>query len=407
MQTIQEKQPGRLWATWLLGACSLLLVAAVVAAPEEVYEASGQGLKLWWSIVFPALLPFLMLSEMLIASGFVHGLGVLLAPLMRACFHLPGRSGWVLALGMTAGGQAAAEAARQLGGRDGLGERQVRLLTGTASFCNPMTIVLVIGAGFLHSPSTGYMLLLVHWITGMFAGMISVRLFGAKEKAAQPGTQAAASPSGSVLRPSMLRALYAEMAAARQRDGRSFGRLLGETVSNAVQTLMLIGGFIIFFAVMTRLLNVYLTPQAPMLLWPALLEQHLGAHAAVRFFGDPRMEAAAVGAILGWGGVSGLMQIIAITRPADRGFSFAVTRFLHAGMSFLIILLLWKPWQQLTSFAVPAYLELLPVREGAVDYSIDRLLTLAAAPFVLLIAILGVLLTASIMIRWRTRHSSR
>jgi sporulation integral membrane protein YlbJ len=406
MQTVQEKQAGKLWATWLLGVCSLLLVAAVVAAPEQVYEASGQGLKLWWSIVFPTLLPFLMLSEMLIASGFVHGLGVLLTPLMRACFHLPGRSGWVLALGMTAGGQAAAEAARQLGGRDELKERQIRLLTATASFCNPMTIVLVIGAGFLHSPYTGYMLLLVHWITGLLAGIISVRLFGTKEKAAQQSTQAAAW-KGSALRPSMLRALYAEMAAARQRDGRSFGKLLGETVSNAVQTLMLIGGFIIFFAVMTRLLNVYLTPQAPALLWPALLEQHLGAHAAVRFFGDPRMQAAAIGAILGWGGVSGIMQIIAITKPADRGFSFAVTRFLHAGMSFLVILILWNPWQQLISFAVPAYLEPLPVREGAVDHSIDRLLTLAAAPFALLTAILGVLLMASFMIRWRTRRSSR
>ncbi|MFB5759776.1 nucleoside recognition domain-containing protein [Paenibacillus medicaginis] len=406
MQTIQEKQPDRLWTTWLLGACSLLLVAAVVAAPEQVYEASGQGLKLWWSIVFPALLPFLMLSEMLIASGFVHGLGVLLAPLMGACFRLPGRSGWVLALGMTAGGPAAAEAARQLADQGGLGERQVRLLTGAACFCNPMTIVLVIGAGFLHSPSTGYMLLLVHWVTGILAAIISVRLFGTKESAAQQSTYPT-SPGGSARRPSMLQALYAEMAAARQRDGRSFGRLLGESVSNAVQTLMLIGGFIIFFAVMIRLLNVYLTPQAPMLLWPALLEQHLGAHAAVRFFGASRMETAAIGAILGWGGISGLLQVIAMTRPADRGLSFAVTRLLHAGMSFLALWFLWDPWQQLATLAVPAYLELLPLQEGTVDPSIGRLLTLAAVPFALLTAILGVLLTASFIISWRTRHSSR
>lgn len=406
MQTIQEKQPGRLWTTWLLGACSLLLVAAVVAAPEQVYEASGQGLKLWWSIVFPALLPFLMLSEMLIASGFVHGLGVLLAPLMGACFRLPGRSGWVLALGMTAGGPAAAEAARQLAGQSGLGERQVRLLTGAACFCNPMTIVLVIGAGFLHSPSTGYMLLLVHWVTGILAAIISVRLFGTKESAAQQSTYPT-SPGGSARRPSMLQALYAEMAAARQRDGRSFGRLLGESVSNAVQTLMLVGGFIIFFAVMIRLLNVYLTPQAPMLLWPALLEQHLGAHAAVRFFGASRMETAAIGAILGWGGISGLLQVITMTRPADRGLSFAVTRLLHAGMSFLALWLLWDPWQQLATLTVPAYLELLPIQEGTVDPSIGRLLTLATVPFALLTAILGVLLTASFIISWRTRHSSR
>ncbi|MDP4097589.1 nucleoside recognition protein [Paenibacillus sp. P96] len=406
METIQEKQPGQLWTTWLLGACSLLLVAAVVAAPAQVYEASGQGLKLWWSIVFPALLPFLMLSEMLIASGFVHGLGVLLTPLMRTCFGLPGRSGWVLALGLTAGSPAAAEAARQLANQGELEERQVRLLTSTAHFCNPMTILLVIGAGFLHSPATGYLLLLVHWITGIATGMISVRLFGTKEKTVKQDTQAA-TPRGSVPRPSILQVLYTEIATARQRDGRSFGRLLGETVSNAVQTLMLTGGFIIFFAVMIRLLNVYLTPMAPMLLWPGLLEQHLGAYAAVRFLGEPHLQAATISAVLGWGGVSGWLQIVSMTRPADKGFTFAVTRLLHAGMAFLTALILWAPWQQLTSFAVPAYLELLPVQEEAIEGSLTRTLTLATAPFALLAVILGMLLTASLMIGWRNHRSSR
>lgn len=401
MQTIQGKPSGRLWVTGLLGACSLLLVAAVVAAPEQVYEASGQGLKLWWSIIFPALLPFLMLSEMLIASGFVHGLGVLLSPLMRVCFHLPGRSGWVLALGITAGGQAAAEAAKQLGDRGELGAGQVRLLIGVACFCNPMTIVLVIGAGFLHSPSTGYLLLLVHWMTGTLAGLISARLFGKQRE------QTTTFSGGAAPRSSILRTLRTEMVTARHRDGRSLGKLLGDTVLNAIQTLMLIGGFIIFFAVMIRLLGLYFTPQSPMLLWPALLEQHLGAYAAVHFYNDPRIEAATIGAILGWGGASGLLQIVAITKPIDKGFSFAITRLLHAGMALLVTLLLWNPWQQIVAFTVPAYLEIIPAQQQTTDISINHMFMLTAAPFSLLIAILGVLLTASLMIGWYSRRSSR
>ena len=41
------------------------------------------GLKTWWNIVFPALLPFFIASELLMSFGVVHFMGVLLEPVMR------------------------------------------------------------------------------------------------------------------------------------------------------------------------------------------------------------------------------------------------------------------------------------------------------------------------------------
>lgn len=93
---------------FLSGAVAIVLAIAIILSPESSFRASLQGLKLWWTLVFPALLPFLMLSEMLTATGFVHGLGVLLEPVMTRIFRLPGSGGWTLALGMTAGFPAGA-----------------------------------------------------------------------------------------------------------------------------------------------------------------------------------------------------------------------------------------------------------------------------------------------------------
>ena len=52
----------------------------------------------------------------------------------------------------------------------------------------------------------------------------------------------------------LLRALKA-MHRARVEDGRPLGQLLGEAVTSAVQTLLLIGGFIILFSVLIHLIN--------------------------------------------------------------------------------------------------------------------------------------------------------
>lgn len=83
------KSSNGLWNTILLGAAAFLLVLAVVSAPEPAFQATLQALKLWWNIVFPALLPFLVLVEILIAYGWAHGVGVLLDPLMKKYSNFP------------------------------------------------------------------------------------------------------------------------------------------------------------------------------------------------------------------------------------------------------------------------------------------------------------------------------
>lgn len=81
------------------GGSAVLLVLCIIAYPDKSFQASLQGLKVWWTIIFPALLPFLILSEMLKAYGWVHGIGVLLDPFMRTLFQLPGIGGWAWSVG--------------------------------------------------------------------------------------------------------------------------------------------------------------------------------------------------------------------------------------------------------------------------------------------------------------------
>lgn len=426
MKNITQARP-RLISTLAIALGAVMVLTGVLLAPEEVFKASSQGLKLWWTIVFPSMLPFLMLSEMLLALGIVHGLGVLLSPLMRSCFRLPGHSGWVLALGMTAGAPASAEAIRQLIARDELGESQARVLTALTHFNNPMTIILVIGTVFLHSPALGYLLLVVHWSTGIAAALILLRgnssIYAVDNQATvrraidnnqsnhhAPSPAATTTEGHSYVEDSFVRlrlgTVLREMRLAREQDGRSFGKLLGDTVTNAVQTLMISGGFILFFAVISQLFSLYVSSGTFSYIWPALLELHLGSYALTTALGSSPLTLAGISAILGWGGLSGWFQSVAITRPADRGRLLAWTRLWHGLIAFVLTLILWGPWQRLMQLVQPAYgtdpLFELTGAGKAMDVStgaaIPSLWQLTAAPWMLGTLILTALMLLSITI---------
>jgi nucleoside recognition membrane protein YjiH len=95
--------------TIFLSISAIILAGSMIAYPKESFEASIRGLTMWWEIVFPSLLPFFIVSEMLIGFGVVKFIGVLLEPLMRPLFRVPGVGGFVWAMGMASGFPAGAK----------------------------------------------------------------------------------------------------------------------------------------------------------------------------------------------------------------------------------------------------------------------------------------------------------
>lgn len=341
-------------STWLTGFLAVLVVICVVYAPGEAFKASGEGLAIWWRIVFPALLPFIVLSQMLIASGFAHGLGALLEPFTRRALGLPGSFGWVLPLGMTAGFPAAAEAAVTLHKQGKVTAREAERLAAAAHFCSPMLLVVVIGAGFLSRPEVGLLLLAVHWIAGLAAGVTLQLVFPDRSKSAvSPPVKPAARPRESILRLAMRR-----MEEARREDGRSFGKLLGDAVASGVQTLMIIGGYMLIFAVVIHVILLAFPNQTMAVAVKSALEVHLGSYALSGLAPSlpPALSASLLGAVLGWSGLCAYLQVRAILGPAGIGErSFLLSRLLHAAYAYVLTLLLWKPVTRWLPSVLPAF----------------------------------------------------
>ncbi|QJC52323.1 nucleoside recognition protein [Paenibacillus albicereus] len=377
----------------LVTACAaILVVAAIVGGTSEAFQASLSGLSLWWNFVFPALLPFLVLAELMLAFGLVDGLGVLLAPLMRL-LRLPGAAGWALVQGWTNGYPAGSSAAAGLVRSGRLTPAQGQRLLALVHSPNPLFVIVVLGAGFLQQPLFGLLLLPLLWAGSLLAAW-TTSLFAprpaSESESAATGSDGAQAPGGAVVtdgatggvprvapgtegasgalpggappsrsKPSAAVRFLHAVEDGRLRDGRSFGKALGDGVSGAVQQLMATGGLIILASVLLRLLQPLLPAAIAGPGLTAAAEAHLGAAALASWHApEPAslLQAAALAAALGWGGLCALLQAGAAASDGGlRLLPLAAARLLAAAYSGGLALLLWRPLSALGGAAAPAF----------------------------------------------------
>ncbi|MCZ8512469.1 sporulation protein [Paenibacillus filicis] len=338
--------------TFLLGAAALSLVVSIIVFPAEAFTASLKGLNLWWKLVFPALLPFLILTELMRGLGLLHAVGVLLEPLLRTLFRLPGAGGWAMALGFTAGMPAGASAVSLLR-REGLVTREEgeRLLS-VSHLMSPVFLIGIIGAGFLHDPTAGLALASLHYAAALILALLHRFRSKGEPLTARAGSGGLFRRSADACRDAVV------------RDGRTFGKLLGDSVTASIQQLFVIGGCMMMFSVLLQVVSLSnLVPAlgraASMLglsgadlasllasLLPGVFEPHLGAFAIVQhpaWLADPWCYAL-LSLLLGWGGFSAHAQVKSLTAATDLRFGgFLLSRLAHGGIASLLTLIAWEP----------------------------------------------------------------
>lgn len=344
--------------TILIAMISILLVGTIIVQPDSAFQASLQGLTVWWNIVFPGILPFLVLFELMTAFGLAHAASTLLGPAMNRLFKLPGEAAHAIALGWMGGYPAGAEATATLRKQNKVDQSQGQRLLAIAHMPNPLFMLVVIGAGFLHKPIVGIMIAASVWLSALFLLLLlSIANIGSRKNVSEPSQEVATS------RPQdgLIKQLTGAMQLGREQDGRSFGKVLGDAVSSSVQKLLMIGGFMIFASVLAKLAQPLFAPVLTKLnasfIGPALFESHIGAYAAAIWetpVGGSFMNAAAIAAVLAWSGLGGILQTGYTIAGTDlKLLPFAAFRMMHAVGAFLLTLLLWNPMSALLRYVTP------------------------------------------------------
>lgn len=336
--------------TVVLAALSSFIAVAIITHPEEALKASLRGLDIWWTAVFPALLPFFIVAELLIHFGVVRFIGVLLEPFMRPFFRVPGIGGFVWAMAMASGNPAGPKICVDLRNKHLLTRLEGERLVSFTSCANPLFIIGAVSVGFFENPALGILLALAHYGANIFVGLV-MRFYGKDELSTEQ------SP------PFSLKVAFREMHEARIKQNQPFGKLLGDAVSGSVQTLLMVGGFIILFSVLNRLLAVmqvtdffasvtgvlltslHLPLQLGSPFISGLFEMTIGSQLVSELVDVPLLQQAlVVSFLLAFGGFSIQAQVASILARSDlRFFPFFIARILQGIFSAVITLFLWHP----------------------------------------------------------------
>ena len=186
----------------------LLILFGLIAAPDAAFSAASQAALLWWTRVLPSLLPYLVASSLLLRSGLPARSPRRIAPFL------------LLPLGLLGGYPVGAKLAGKLY-RDGtltLPDAQK-----AAAFCNlpnPIFLISVVATGFFHDPKTTLPLL---------CGIYGTALFG------------------------LIPLSRIRFAVVKSSASPALARDLPAAISDGVQSILNIGGCLVFASVLGAL----------------------------------------------------------------------------------------------------------------------------------------------------------
>ncbi|SMC67313.1 sporulation integral membrane protein YlbJ [Sporomusa malonica] len=347
---------------YCMAFCTIFITVAMVTYPKDAFDSAIMGLNLWWNVVFPALLPFFILSEILMGIGVVHFIGVLLEPLMRPIFNVPGVGAFAMSMGLASGYPMDAVITCKFRKNQLCTAVEAERLLSFTNTADPLFMFGAVAVGMFGMPELGATIALAHYLSSFLVGIV-FRFHGRNRDSY---TQDSPVASGNIIIRAF-RALYS----ARQEDKRAIGQLLGDSVKSSMNTIMLIGGFIIVFSVFIRIMTVvgitdiltglftallsligYSTSLAPSLV-SGLLEIDLGTLAVSQTDAPLIQKVAVASAIIAWSGLSVHGQVASIVIESGiRMTPYIVGRLLHAVLAAIITVLLLGPGQAITKLLV-------------------------------------------------------
>lgn len=214
---------------YILYFLSAFIFILMVIYSSLCLSAAKEGLSLWINIVFPSLFPFFIASSLLISCGAASAFGRIISPIMRYLFKSSGESGYIMATSMLSGYPMGPRLCSQMHSKGLIDKVQVEHFLSFVNTSGPSFIIGAVASGMLNNSSLGAYIAFSHFLGTIFTGM----LFSIKKE----------------------KVLKSDF----EKDDFNvppLGTMLSEAVNSAMQTQLIIGGFIILFSIIIKLLLI-------------------------------------------------------------------------------------------------------------------------------------------------------
>lgn len=275
----------------------ILTFFMLLSNPEITVLGAKTGLNLWLNSVIPSLLPFLIFSNLLFEADAVSYLTTLLSPFCRLLFGTSKDGSFAVISGFLCGFPMGSKSCLELVKHQKIKKEEAAYLV---SFCNnasPAFVVSFICHG-IFSGEKGLLLpvLLSFYGAPLITGIL-FRFFFRKQQIAQT--------SGNL--------------SSIHKIAPTFQfQFLDHAIMDAFQTMVRLGGYITFFAVLSAFIQSAKWLPLPLrLFFTAVIELTTGASLLGKISASLKLRVIAVCACVSFGSLSGFAQSYTLLKEGD------------------------------------------------------------------------------------------
>ncbi len=215
----------------------LIFTICLVIFSSYNLPAAKEGLILWAISVVPSLFPFFIATELLSHTTIAQTLGKFLNIFMKPLFNVRGEGAFCFIMGFISGYPTGAKIAVNFRENNILSKEECERLLSFTNNSGPLFILGTVGISMYGNSKIGILLFVTHLLASLTVGFIFrfwknntylTKLTDTKKEDTQ------------------------------KKEYLSFsnlGKIISESISNATNTIMMIGGFIVLFSVIISILK--------------------------------------------------------------------------------------------------------------------------------------------------------
>ena len=291
------RRPSAGQVAYCLMSCFCLVL--ILRNSDAAVDYMGRGLTLCATTVIPSLFPFMVISELLVASGAGEALGRLFSRVMKWIFGLSGSGASALFLGSLCGFPVGAKTAVSLYDRNMISKSECEHLLTFVSNPSSAFLITAVGISLFGNRNLGMVLYATVLGSGFLVGFLA-RFFLRRHD--EP-TEHPHFPSG------------LHVGGVETFTG---------AVTSAADGMMTVCAYVIFFSALTGVLGCMFKPATPTgeLLYTCLYGflEMTGGISLASTLGGVEMGVILAAAFAGWSGISVHCQVL--TLCGGRGLSF-------------------------------------------------------------------------------------
>ena len=295
----------------------LLFTISILIFSNSNLTAVKSGISLWATSVVPSLFPFFVATELLMHTNVIYLIGNLLNRFMKPLFNVRGEGAFAFIMGIISGYPIGAKIATNFRKENICTKEECERLLSFTNNSGPLFIIGSVGILLYRNTMIGLLLFITHLLASLCVGFVF--RFWKKD-----------SSDNNIL------SSNAYMHQKNRATFSNLGEILSESIVSSIKSILVIGGFVVIFSSIISILNASgITHIIELLLSPFFDWIHIDTSFIGPIFtgffeitnGISTISNIAckklsiniiiTAFLLGFGGVSVLLQVLSITSKSD------------------------------------------------------------------------------------------